>query len=180
MDFLVSVGICNGPLILTGYPSGGIFSGTGVTGTVFHPEIAGAGTHIISYTNSVDGCNVSNSKSIIVSEVPEAPLTGDDYCCARNVVDLEAVGSNLKWYTTPQLTTVAGWGTPFATGQTAVGTYTYYVTQTINGCESEASQAVLTIYPNTPVGGTPYVRRTPECIRNPEIFTFTVKPGSII
>ncbi|MRS05042.1 LamG domain-containing protein, partial [bacterium] len=166
MDFLSSAGFCNVPMVLTGYPSGGVFTGPGVTGTVFHPDIAGTGTHLITYTNNVDGCNVSISKSINVTPVPPAPVTADEFCCVRSVADLDAIGSNLKWYSAPSLATEVGWGTPFASGQTAVGTYTFYVTQTVNGCVSEASQAVLTIYPNTPVGGTSTVSRTPECIGN--------------
>jgi len=180
MNSLVSAGECNAPVILSGYPAGGTFSGPGVTGTAFHPDIAGAGTHTIIYTHNVDGCSVSLSKSITVTPVPSAPLTQDEFCCVRNVADLDASGSNLKWYTNSGLTTVAGWGTPFASGRTAVGTYTYYVTQTVNGCESVASEAVLTIYPNTPVGGTATVSRSPECVGNTATFTLTGYTGRII
>jgi hypothetical protein len=125
MNSLVSAGVCNGPLALTGYPAGGTFSGPGVSGNSFNPAAAGVGTHTITYTHNVDGCSVTISKTIKVTPVPPAPLTGDAYCCARNVTDLEAIGSNLKWYTDAGLTSLAGWGTPFATGQTAVGTYQY-------------------------------------------------------
>ena len=40
-----------------------------------------------------------------------------------------------------------GNNSPFATGQTAVGTYTYYVTETQNGCQSPAAVVTLDIYP---------------------------------
>ncbi|MDX9727666.1 MAG: DUF2341 domain-containing protein, partial [Bacteroidales bacterium] len=179
MNSLVSAGVCNGPLALTGYPAGGTFLGPGVSGNSFNPAAAGVGTHTITYTHTVDGCNVSISKTIKVTPVPPAPLTGDAYCCARNVTDLEAIGSNLKWYTDAGLTSLAGWGTPFATGLTAVGTYQYYVTQTVNGCESVAAQVVLTIYPNTPVGGTATVSRNPECVGNTAIFTLTGHTGRV-
>ena len=40
-----------------------------------------------------------------------------------------------------------GNGSPFSTGQTNSGVYTYYVTQNIgNGCESAASMITLEIY----------------------------------
>ncbi len=176
----VSAGECNGPVILSGYPAGGTFSGPGVTGIVFHPDIAGAGTHTITYTHNVDGCSVSLSKSITVTAIPSAPITQDEFCCVRNVADLDAYGNNLKWYSNSQLTALVGWGTPFASGRNAVGTYTYYVTQTVNGCESTASEAILTIYPNTPVGGTATVSRTPECVGNTATFTLTGYTGRII
>lgn len=42
------------PLFLSGTPASGVFSGTGVTGTIFSPMTAGIGTHTVtySYTNS--------------------------------------------------------------------------------------------------------------------------------
>ena len=177
---LVSAGVCNSPMTLSGLPAGGTFSGPGISGNLFNPAIAGSGTHTITYTHLIDGCNVSLSKNITVTPVPEAPLTGDEFCCVRNVVDLDATGSNLVWYSNPGLTTIAGWGTPFASGRTTTGTFTYYVTQKVNGCESAPATAVLTIYPNTPVGGTASVGRTPECLGNTAVFTLTGHTGRVI
>ncbi len=180
MSFLTSAGVCNSPVSLTGYPAGGTFTGTGVTGSSFDPAIAGPGVHTITYTNNVDGCNVSTAKDITVTPLPSAPDSEDTFCCLRNVADLEATGSNLTWYSDPGLTTEAGWGTPFATGLASTGTYTFYVTQTVNGCESEATEVILTIYPNNPVGGTASVSRDPECIGNTAVFTVTGYTGSVI
>ena len=45
-----------------------------------------------------------------------------------------------------------GTGTSLATGQTNAGVYTYYVTESQNGCESPAATVVLTIY-LTPITG---------------------------
>ncbi len=177
---MVSAGLCNAPVALNGYPAGGTFSGPGISGNVFDPAIAGSGTHTITYTHLVDGCSVSLSENIAVTPVPGAPLTGDEFCCVRNVEDLDATGRNLTWYSNPGLTSIAGWGTPFASGRTTTGTYTYYVTQTVNGCESAAATAVLTIYPNTPVGGTASVGRTPECLGNTAVFTLTGHTGRVI
>ena len=139
LNDLISLGVCNDPVTLQGFPSGGTFSGTGITGNSFDPEVAGPGLHSITYSHTISGCAVSVSKNIQVTPGPSAPLAGNKYCCLRNVVDLEAIGTNLRWYTDAGLTTLVGWGTPFATGRTATGTYTYYVTQTVNGCESPAT-----------------------------------------
>ncbi|MRS04768.1 hypothetical protein EG832_16360, partial [bacterium] len=57
MNHLVTAGVCNSPFVLTGYPSGGTFSGPGVAGNLFDPGVAGAGTHTIIYTHFLDGCN---------------------------------------------------------------------------------------------------------------------------
>ncbi len=55
-------------LFLSGTPASGIFSGTGVTGTVFTPSSAGIGTHTVtySYTNA-SNCTASASSIATVS-----------------------------------------------------------------------------------------------------------------
>jgi hypothetical protein len=63
---------------LTGNPSGGTFTGTGVTGTNFDPNTAGAGTHKIVYTYT-DGNGCTNKDSInihvnLCTGVPEVNL----------------------------------------------------------------------------------------------------------
>lgn len=53
---------------LTGNPSGGTFSGAGVTGTNFNPNTAGTGTHTLTYTyTNGSGCSNSDSLTVIVS-----------------------------------------------------------------------------------------------------------------
>jgi len=49
----------NTPITLSGVPSGGIFSGPGITFSAFNPVLAGVGNHTITYT--VNGCSVSQS-----------------------------------------------------------------------------------------------------------------------
>ena len=58
----------DGTIGLSGTPSGGIFSGVGVSGANFSPSISGAGTFTLtySYTNS-NGCSNSNNKTVLVS-----------------------------------------------------------------------------------------------------------------
>lgn len=51
------------PLTLTGNPSGGTFSGSGITGNSFNPTTAGLGSHSLSY-NYTDGNSCSNSATI--------------------------------------------------------------------------------------------------------------------
>ena len=52
---------------LIGNPSGGTFSGTGVTGNNFNPSVAGVGTWAVTYTyTDVNGCSNSASVNITV------------------------------------------------------------------------------------------------------------------
>lgn len=56
----------DGPVTLSGTPSGGVFIGPGVTGNTFSPAVAGEGTHSISYTY-LDGNNCVNTFSLCTS-----------------------------------------------------------------------------------------------------------------
>ena len=176
---LVSMGACNDPVTLQGYPAGGTFTGPGISGNTFNPGAAGPGTHTVTYSHNISGCAASISRDILVTSVPLPPVAENKYSCLRNIVDLEATGRNLRWYSDAGLTTLVGWGTPFATGRTTTGTFTYYVTQTLNGCESTATTVRLTIYPNTPVAGSATVDRSPACVGNNATFTLTGNTGYI-
>ena len=176
---LESMGVCNLPVTLNGFPAGGTYSGPGISGNTFDPGAAGSGTHTITYSLNLSGCDASISKEIIVTLQPQPPLASNMYGCLRNIVDLEATGRSLRWYSDAGLTTLVGWGTPFATGRTTTGVFTYYVTQTVNGCESAATPVSLTIYPNNPIAGTATVDRSPTCVDNNSIFTLTGNTGYI-
>ncbi len=69
VDFIInSTPICNnGPVLtLTATPSGGVFSGTGVTSNIFNPSV-GAGNYPITYSVNASGsCAVSQTQTISV------------------------------------------------------------------------------------------------------------------
>ncbi|TAG90727.1 MAG: PKD domain-containing protein, partial [Bacteroidetes bacterium] len=49
-------------------PAGGVFTGSGVSGTNFVPSLAALGTNILTYTvTNVDGCSSSQTVSVIVN-----------------------------------------------------------------------------------------------------------------
>ncbi|MCW3103127.1 MAG: hypothetical protein JWO09_1567 [Bacteroidetes bacterium] len=55
------------PVALTGTPSGGTYSGTGVTASSFDPQVTGAGTYtaLYTYTDSL-GCSAAGSVGLFV------------------------------------------------------------------------------------------------------------------
>jgi hypothetical protein len=55
-------------IALSGTPSGGNFSGVGVTNNVFNPSVAGAGTFTISYSyTNTSNCSSADAKTVTVS-----------------------------------------------------------------------------------------------------------------
>lgn len=58
----------DGPMMLVGSPSGGIWTGPATGGGFFDPSVAGTGTHILTYTvtDSLTGCSSSDTASVYV------------------------------------------------------------------------------------------------------------------
>lgn len=69
--------------LLTGMPSGGVFSGPGVSGNIFVSYYAGPGRHDIVYTYDGGGfCPGSSTQSVTVHALPEVSIAGLEpkYC----------------------------------------------------------------------------------------------------
>ncbi|MFT7603797.1 MAG: PKD repeat protein [Saprospiraceae bacterium] len=78
--------------VLEGYsPTGGLWSGTGITDAVngiFDPAVATAGTHVLTYiyTDPVTGCARSDTKEITIFPMEEAAFTMPDLACRNEPV----------------------------------------------------------------------------------------------
>ncbi|MDG2264398.1 MAG: hypothetical protein P8L19_05050, partial [Flavobacteriales bacterium] len=89
----------------------------------------------------------STPVAVTVNWLPAQTIATSQTSCLGGVVpDLFAIGSLPTWYSDQALTTQVYQGNYYATGQTAVGLYTYYVTETWNGCEGAAVPVTLEIY----------------------------------
>ena len=117
------------------------------------PSTVGVQTYFA--TQTVNGCEgPADSATLIIHAIPTPPVGADTAICeGDSVPDLTATGTNITWYSDTGLTTMVGSGDSLATGQTVPGTYAFYATQTINGCESPADTVTLTIHgiPAAPV-----------------------------
>ncbi len=105
------------------------------------------GTYFVSQT--INGCeSTRTSVSVTVNATTAPSATAQTFCSAGTVADLVAAGSSLQWYSTPTS------GSPIAT-TTALSSGIYYVSQTVNGCESTRTAVNVTISsPATPTGAT--------------------------
>ena len=74
--------------------------------------------------------------TVTVNATPSAPTVTSPitYCQNANATPLSATGTNLLWYSTA--TGGGGVSTNPTPSTTTVGSVTYYVSQTVNGCES--------------------------------------------
>ncbi len=66
-------------LTLTATPSGGTFSGPGVTAAIFNPSLAGLGQKTILYSASNAGCVTTVSRTIRIEECGERHLTLEQF-----------------------------------------------------------------------------------------------------
>ncbi len=128
---------------ITGSPAGGIFTGSGISGNIFDPAVAGAGgPYSITYTyTNANGCIKSSTQTVTVYALPVVSFSGlaASYCATDAPVTLTGnpaggvftgigiTGSNFN----PNLAGTAG---PY--------TITYTYTDMLSGCSNAASKLV--------------------------------------
>ena len=102
---------------------------------------------------------------ITVNVVPDPPVGENVYVCIPGIIPLlEVTGDNVTWYDDPELTNVVNTGNSFETGQTEPGTYTYYATQTAEGCISQPLEISLILNLKPEASLDPFV---PVCDTEP-------------
>jgi hypothetical protein len=110
---------------------------------------AGVYTYYVTQ-NDGNGCESNASTvTLTINSFNNVPIAYNvSACFGTPVPDLTVtgVGVTFTWYDDVALTNIVGNNSPFATGQTAVGTYTYYVTESQNGCQSPPAIVILDIY----------------------------------
>ena len=115
-----------------------------------------ADSYTLVITDSL-GCTASSTFTINDIGAPPTPVASADasYCQGDPIADLTAAGSGgtLIWYSDALLTDSIGTGSPFSSG--AIVSDTFYVAETIAGCEGLADMVIITINatPAQPVAG---------------------------
>ena len=135
-------------------------SATGGTGstTAPTPNTSVAGTFSFWVSQVVNGCESPRSEiKVNINANPNAPIVSSaiNYCQNSAASALTATGTNLLWYTS------ATGGTGSATAPTpntsVAGTFSFWVSQVVNGCESPRSEIKVNINanPNAPIVSSP-------------------------
>jgi hypothetical protein len=135
-----------------GSPTGGTYSGPGVSGGVFTPSVAGPGTHPIVYTyTNGDGCSDSISKNVSITASPFVFMLGQASVCEDDAPF--ALTSGIPSGGTYSGSGITG-GVIFSPAAVGVGTHTVYYTRTNGLCSTTDSVDII-------VNGVPNVNLNP-------------------
>ncbi|MBN4051570.1 DUF1573 domain-containing protein, partial [bacterium AH-315-M05] len=133
-------------------------------------------TYYVTQTDTALGCeSPPDTATLIINPVPAAPNGSDTTICFGDPTpDLTATGINIKWYDDAGLTNLVFTGSPFATGDTAIGVYIYYVTDSVTGCTSPPDTVTLTI------DGLPLIALSDTCIDLGSAIEFTTNTDTLL
>jgi PKD repeat protein len=81
-------------VFLNAVPTGGVFSGAGVSGATFNPLSAGIGAHEIVYSYGSGTCLTSDTATINVNPFPDVAAVGDVICMGETA-SVSASGSDI-------------------------------------------------------------------------------------
>lgn len=132
---------------LNGLPNGGTYTGAGVSGNVFNPFTAGAGTHTLMYVyTDGNGCSNNNTTTVQVNNLPIVTLAALSSPMCVNVNSVTLNGSPVGG--TYSGTSVSG--NSFSPNTAGIGTYTLMYAYTDgNGCSNNDSAIVQVV--NLPI-----------------------------
>jgi len=129
------------PVTLTSKNGGGTWSGAGVSGNTFDPELAGPGDHTIKYTiTSASGCTDTDVTTITVGPVPDATILTEGIICSTDpLITLESREPGGIW-SGPGVS-----GNTFNPALTGSGNHliTYRITDK-NGC-TDQDESIITV-----------------------------------
>lgn len=128
------------PITLTANPSGGVWTGTGITDAnagTFDPTVSGAGTFVIDY-NATGSCPSSGSVTITVDALPDATFSVQPNICANDAAFLLVpVTSGGTW---------SGTGVNPTSGlfdPSVSGAGTFAITYTVGNCNATSTANVV-------------------------------------
>ena len=107
-----------------------------------------SGTYVLTaLADNACGISLDQTQTIIVNPLPSIPTVSEDasYCSNAVAEDLQASGSsgNYSWYSDASLSELIGSNQSYSPDM-IMGTTTYYVTATENGCEGLPAEVSIT------------------------------------
>ncbi|RYE16140.1 MAG: hypothetical protein EOP51_26355, partial [Sphingobacteriales bacterium] len=130
-------------LLTGGAPSGGSYSGDGVTGSNFNASATSTGEHTITYTyTDANGCSNTATNITTVNATPDPPSLGPQTFCSNASHTVGDLPTGYSYYDASNGTTPLSASTELSTG-------TYYATVTTTDCESAKGSFAVTVNPST-------------------------------
>ena len=143
-----------GLVSLSGNPTGGVFSGNGISGSTFNPSVAGSGTHSITYTyTDANSCTDAYSQNVIVYSLPIANAGSNDTVLYNQPEPLSgsATGGSsnytYSWSPASSINGSANIQNPTTINLTVTTIFTLTAVDVVSGCQ-DTSQVTI-----TPFGG---------------------------
>ena len=107
-----------------------------------------SGEYILNaITDNYCTTSLNQSQTIVINPIPNVPTLGDDISYCSNAVPeaIQATGStgNYSWYSDASLSELIGSSQGY-TPEVIIGSTTYYVTATENGCEGMPAEVSIT------------------------------------
>lgn len=133
---------------LSGSPSGGQFSGSGVTNPngTFNPTVAGLGTHTITYNyTNLQGCTGTYTQDVVVSSGPTPTITPDGplTICTGSTLNLDAGAGYTSYLWSP------GNQNTQSIQVNGSGLYSVTVTNSAGCTGSSSTGTFVSVYPPT-------------------------------
>ncbi|RLD68163.1 MAG: hypothetical protein DRI84_00490 [Bacteroidetes bacterium] len=158
-----------------GSPYGGTYSGTGVSGSIFNPAVAGVGSHSIIYLfTDGNSCTNSDTNTIIVSSSPTANAGVDQFINSggsATLVGSASGGSSTYTYlwSPASLLTATTSASTTTISMTASTLFTFKVTDSQTAC-SDSDQVVVNVS-GGPLSAVINVGSSPICFGDPSTLT---------
>ena len=117
-------------------------------GNDFTPKTILPGTSYYYLTQIISACESAvDSVQLVISKNPVPPLSENiRVCFGEDIPDLVALGTDIKWYEDGNLESLLKTGETLDHNRELVGEYIYFVTQTIEKCESRPDTLFLVIH----------------------------------
>ena len=163
-------------MTLAGTPSNGTFAGTGVSGSVYTPSVAGAGTQTVTYSfTDANNCTAIVTSSVMINTVPSVSIstTKKSFCIFTPTLYLNAQPSGGVF--TGAGTSTAGVFSPTLAG---VGSHTViYAYTDANGCVGKTAYTA-TVSSCNGIGENAANANGYIIYPNPNNGSFTIKASS--
>ncbi len=131
---------CNSATVADLLPSGSSYNWySAATGgsALASSDVLSSNTYYVSQT--LNGCESARTAVTVTINTTAAPTAADQsFCNSALVANLTATGTNLSWY-------LASTGGSALSPSTSLTSTTYYVSQTLNGCESSRTAVLVTV-----------------------------------